>query len=522
MSSHQVKSICIAGGGSAGWLSAAYALRILPPDIKITLVESPNIPIIGVGEATLLGFDRFLSKECNIPFDLWSKECDATIKLGTVFTDWFGDGLNIWEPFLVPIILADEDNCHYDLLDLAVKAEIMKPDFFSTCSAWWEISVEDQKVPSTASLDGSPGDKPFPQGDHAVAYNLDAIKLANFLSKWCNQKYPQLTHIKKHIDKPVVKDGNVDHLVLQDGSTIHADVFIDCTGFKRLLSNAIEGSDWHDNSGMLFVNSAVASQINYKNDDEPQHPYVDATAHDLGWIWKTPIKDRIGSGLCYNNTITTKQEAEDAFVEHWGKDRLRTNDFNHITFKPEFNAKNWRGNVVPVGLSSGFIEPLESSGLALMINSMAPIGDFFVNGAYKDEDRDCYNERLAFVYQNSVDFIGLHYFNNPRTGPFWKEVAEKYESTQSLYDYVIGFRLTATHTMSKLDDATLQPVPQYFPKDNGLYHEYNWKLWANAAGIKTKTHGMSKSAALKYINIIKDQEGKDSYPGIENRKWSHR
>ena len=418
MSNHQVKSICIAGGGSAGWLSAAYALRILPPDIKITLVESPNIPIIGVGEATLLGFDKFLSKECNIPFELWTKECDVTIKLGTKFTDWYGDGLDIWEPFLVPTV--SHNDYHFDILDLTLKAKIVKPDFYSTCSSWYEISVEDQKIPSTASLNG-PG-----SGDHEVAYNLDAIKLANFLSRWCNEKYPQLTHIKKHIDKPVVKDGNIDHLILQDGSTIHADVFIDCTGFKKLLSNAIGGSDWRDHSDMLYVNSAVASQINYKNDEEPQHPYVDATAHDLGWIWKTPIKDRIGSGLCYNNTITTKQEAEDAFVQHWGKDRLRTGEFNHIKFTPEYNAKNWRGNVIPVGLSSGFVEPLESSGIALMVNSMAPIGDFLIRGEYTDANRDCYNERLTFVYQNTMDFMGLHYFNNPRTGPFWKLVEEKY------------------------------------------------------------------------------------------------
>ena len=94
MSNHQVKSICIAGGGSAGWLTAAYALRILPSDIKIILVESPNIPIIGVGEATLLGFDRFLTRDCNIPFELWTKECDATIKLGTLFSNWYGDGLD--------------------------------------------------------------------------------------------------------------------------------------------------------------------------------------------------------------------------------------------------------------------------------------------------------------------------------------------------------------------------------------------------------------------------------------------
>lgn len=506
MSKNQVKSICIAGGGSAGWIAAAYALRLFQDkNIKITLVESPNIPIIGVGEATLLGFDRFLTKECNIPFELWTKECDATIKLGTLFSNWYGDGLDIWEPFLVPIVL--ENNKHFDLFDLSVKAEIPKPEFYPTTSAWWEVSVEDQKIPSTATMDGPDG-----PGQHGVAYNLDAIKLANFLSQWCNNKYPYLTHIKKDIDKPIIKDGNVDHLLLKDGSTIHADLFLDCTGFRKILSNALEDPNWHDPSDMLFINSAVASQINYKDDDDPQHPYVDATAHDLGWIWKTPIKDRIGSGLCYNNTVTTKQEAEDAFVQHWGEDRLRTNEFNHIKFTPGYNAKNWRGNVIPVGLSSGFVEPLESSGLALMTICMGPLGECIVNGEYTKEDRDSYNEKLAFVYQNTIDFIGLHYFNNPRTGPFWKLVEDKFNSTQSLYDYVNGFKLTATSSHNE----------QYYPRDNGLYHEYNWKLWAYASGIGVKTHDMDKDVALAYINSIKDQDNKDSYPGITNRKWSRR
>ncbi len=513
MSTHQVKSICIAGGGSAGWMAAAHALHLFrDTDIQVTLVESPNVPIIGVGEATLLGFDRFMTKECNIPFELWTKECDATIKLGTKFTDWYGDGLDLWEPFLVPIV--KQDDKHFDMFDLTVKAEIPKPEFYSSCSSWYEITVEDQKIPSTATLEGPDG-----PGKHGVAYNLDAIKLANFLSKWCKNKYPHFTHILKDIDKPIVRDGSdtwfekfIDHLLLKDGSTIHADLFLDCTGFRKILSNAIPGENWKTPGDMLFVNAAVASQINYKDDDDPQHPYVDAVAHDLGWIWKTPIKDRIGSGLCYNSTITSKQDAEDAFVEHWGKDRLRTGEFNHINFTPGYNAENWRANVIPVGLSSGFVEPLESSGLALMTICMAPLAECIVNGHYSQHDIDDYNSRLAFVYQNTIDFMGLHYFNNPRTGPFWKLVEQKYDATQSLYDYVQGFKVTATHTHNE----------QYYPRDNGMYHEYNWKLWAYGCGIGVKIHDLSKDDALAHINSIKDQDGEDSYPGTTNRKWSHR
>ena len=143
---------------------------------------------------------------------------------------------------------------------------------------------------------------------------------------------------------------------------------------------------------------------------------------------------------------------------------------------------------------------------------MGPLAECIVNGEYTKEDRDRYNEKLAFVYQNTIDFIGLHYFNNPRTGPFWKLVEQKYDSTESLFNYVNGFKLTVTHTHNE----------QYYPRDNGLYHEYNWKLWAYASGIGVKTHDIDKDVALAYINSIKDQDNKDSYPGVTNRKWSRR
>ena len=143
---------------------------------------------------------------------------------------------------------------------------------------------------------------------------------------------------------------------------------------------------------------------------------------------------------------------------------------------------------------------------------MSPLASCLVHGAYTDTDRDNYNNELAFTYQNTMDFIGLHYFNNPRDGAFWKLVEEKYDSTDSLYNYVNALKLTATHTHKK----------QYYPRANGLFHEWNWKLWAYATGIGTMTWDMNKEEALKHINMIKDEDGKVSYPGIENRKWSRR
>ena len=495
---NKVDSICIVGGGTAGWMTAAYALHNLP-NISITLVESPNIPTVGVGEATILGFDHFL-KDCGIPVALWSKACDATIKCGTYFPDWKGDGSNIWQPFYFPVGTSD-DGAMGDIVNLALEAGATNENL-ETYVSWYNSCIKQNLIPSNTSADG---------GDAHVGYHLDAIKLANFLSTYLNKKHPKLTHIKQHINNPVIDNGNVKKVVLDTGEEITADFFVDCTGFKKLLSNEIPGSDWVDRSHMLFTNAAVASQIDYETDDEPQVPYVTAQATDLGWIWKTPVKDRIGSGLCYNSNLTTKQEAEDHFVQHWGEHRLKTGKFNHVPFEPKYNRKNWRGNCFSVGLASGFIEPLESTGLALLIIGATGLRTL-QKGHYTQDDVDAYNTDIETVYEDSMNFVGLHYFNNPRQGKFWKHVSENFKETDKLSELATNYAKTFTPTVED----------QFFPRNTEIFAETNWKLWLQTVGIKPATPKIEKQNAINIIKAMHEVENKQSAPGITNRQWSNR
>tara|TARA_B110000503_G_scaffold76350_1_gene117784 strand:+ start:1165 stop:2658 length:1494 start_codon:yes stop_codon:yes gene_type:complete len=495
---NKVDSICIVGGGTAGWMTAAYALHNLP-NISITLVESPNIPTVGVGEATILGFDHFL-KDCGIPVALWSKACDATIKCGTYFPNWKGDGSNIWQPFYFPVGTSD-DGAMGDIVNLALEAGATNEDL-ETYVSWYNSCIKQNLIPSNTSADG---------GDAHVGYHLDAIKLANFLSTYLNKKHPKLTHIKQHINNPIINNGNVQKVVLDTGEEITADFFVDCTGFKKLLSNEIPGSDWVDRSHMLFTNAAVASQIDYETDDEPQVPYVTAQATDLGWIWKTPVKDRIGSGLCYNSNLTTKQEAEDHFVQHWGEHRLKTGKFNHVPFEPKYNRKNWRGNCFSVGLASGFIEPLESTGLALLIIGATGLRTL-QKGHYTQDDVDAYNTDIETVYEDSMNFVGLHYFNNPRQGKFWKHVSENFKETDKLSELATNYAKTFTPTVED----------QFFPRNTEIFAETNWKLWLQTVGIKPATPKIEKQNAINIIKAMHEVEHKQSAPGITNRQWSNR
>ena len=215
--------------------------------------------------------------------------------------------------------------------------------------------------------------------------------------------------------------------------------------------------------------------------------------------------------MCYNRNVTTKEEAEKFFIDYWGKDRLKTGEFNHINYDPEYNANNWRGNCVSVGLSSGFVEPLESSGLALMISSISCI-DTISKGSYLQRDRKAFNSRMSFLYENTFDFIGLHYFNNQRTGPFWDKVSKEFDCTDTLYQAVALIKNVPTHTH----------LEQYYPRDGGMYHEYNWKLWSYGAGIVPKTVPLDSSKAKELIRDIKNAEYKSSLPGITNREWGNR
>ena len=497
-----VNKIVIVGGGSAGWLTAAYALYNLP-NAQITLIESPNVPTVGVGEATILGFDHFLT-DCGIPTELWSKSCDATIKLGTYFPNWRGDDKNIWQPFYFPIQKTSQGN-FADVIDLCVDGKVPF-ESYEEFTAWYDISVKDNKIAGNTSANG---------GQAHVGYHLDAIKLAKFLSEYCNKKYPRLKHIKAHIDAPVIIDGKIAHVHLDNGDMVTGDFFVDCTGFKRLLSNAMGNSEWVNRDHMLFTNAAVASQIDYKTEDEPQVPYVTAQACDHGWIWKTPVKDRIGSGLCYNSDLTTKQEAEDYFVQHWGEDRLRTGKFNHIPFKPEYNKNNWRGNCLSVGLASGFIEPLESTGLALLVIGSAGLG-YLKKGGYTQEDIDVFNEDMSNVYEDSMNFVALHYFNNPRKGKFWRHVEEHFKETEKMEELATGYARNYTPTIEFMDGG------QFFPRSTEIFAEVNWKLWLNTTGIKTATPKLGAEESLEILNKMREDNKRVSYPGITNRQWSNR
>lgn len=453
----KVKSICIVGGGTAGWMTAAYALKALPW-AEVTLVESPNIPTVGVGEATLLAFDKFLD-DCHIDRYLWQNAADATVKTGILFSNWKDNKNNVWHPFFFDGMWFTKEDGNQEYVArsaMGVQANLDVAEYMEFAATWHIQSVEKKQLPNLQI--------------HEIGYHVDAIKLANFLSSYLREKHPtRLIHKLATVSNIVVDDGNIVSIDA-DNETVQANVFIDCTGFKRLLSNAIPGSNYAVYDKMLFANAAVAGPVKYASENEIIPPYTICEACEHGWIWKTSIAGRIGSGLVYNDTLLTKEQAEEYFVNHWGKERMLTEKFNHIKFKPENNTNNWRGNCFSVGLSSGFLEPLESTGLAIIIRSIKTGIDLLRKRYYVDEDRAFYNADLNNLYTDAVNFVGLHYMNSNNVGPFWDKVRAEFELSESLRT-----------TIELYSEEYIQEESYQF---NRLFHPDSWRIWLRATDHK--------------------------------------
>jgi tryptophan halogenase len=452
MPANKVKSICIVGGGSAGWMTAAYVLEALPW-ATVTLVESPNIPTVGVGEATLLSFDKFLD-DCNIDRYLWQNASDAAAKTGILFAKWKNNKTDIWHPFFFDGMWfpKGDDREYFARSAMGVQANLETDEYVEFASTWYIPSVEKKQLPDLRL--------------HEIGYHVDAIKLAKFLSNHLITKHPtRLTHKPATVSNIVVKDGMIISIDT-DSETITADLFIDCTGFKRLLSSSIPGSEFVVHDKMLFANAAVAGPVKYATENEIIPPYTICEACDYGWIWKTSIAGRIGSGLVYNDTLLSKEQAEEYFVNHWGKDRMLTEKFNHIKFKPENNLRNWRGNCFSVGLSSGFLEPLESTGLAIIIRSIKVGIDLIRKRYFVDEDIAYYNAEMNNLYTDAVDFVALHYMNSTNTGPFWDKVRAEFVPSQSL--------------QTVIDIYSEQFVQEDSFQFNRIFHPDSWRIWLHA------------------------------------------
>jgi tryptophan 6-halogenase len=422
------KSIVIVGGGSSGWMTAAYLKKALR-GVDITLVEAPHIKTIGVGEATFstikLFFDYLGLEERE-----WMPACNGAYKLAIKFVNWTKAGGHFYHPFQ-----------RYEMIDGYNSAEWwlkLKRDEEAFDYSCFTIPAICDAKRSPRYLDGRVFDDKvqdyFANGDrvpnaflseHAVqypyAYHFDAGLLAEYLEGYATQR--GVTRIADEVVHVALReDGGISHIVTKEHGEISADLFVDCTGFRGLLINQALNEPFISFNDSLPNDSAVALQVPVDIRANGMEPYTTATAMSAGWAWNIPLYGRIGTGYVYCSEFLSKDEAEAEFRRHLGPaaDNCRA---NHIKMRIGRTRNSWVKNCVAIGLSSGFVEPLESTGIFFIQHGIEELVHHFPNGELDEAVVRSYNKGVADAIDGVKDFLTVHYAASDRDDtPYWRSV----------------------------------------------------------------------------------------------------
>jgi Tryptophan halogenase len=429
-----IKKILIVGGGTAGWLTACYLNRALGERVEVTLIESSSIPRIGVGEATVqtlratLGFIGLQDHD-------WMPTVGGTYKAAIKFENWVDPSpdkpSHFWHPFTKhpgPSIQPfgapyfPEIGTEVPLIHYAHLARLQGE----------RRSIAEMLLPTPALCEAKKS--PINPMDHtrdvATAFHLDAGLFAGFLSTLGRSR--GVKHVVDHlVDIGVDERGFISHVATAGGMRLEADLFIDCTGFQGLLINKALGVKFRGEGGHLLCDSAVALPAT-------QHiangikPYTTASALRHGWAWEVPLRHRRGCGYVYSSAFTSREDAERELREVFGDD-VKDSVANHINTRVGMNEELWRNNCVAIGLSGSFIEPLESTGIFLVEYALALLLTLFPDKNFEPAQIRRFNSGFRQMYDETRDFIILHYYLNRRTDTeFWRAARADSVVTDSL------------------------------------------------------------------------------------------
>ena len=404
--SEAIKKIVIVGGGTTGWMAAGSLSKFIEDkDISVTLIESPNIGTIGVGEATIPNIVAF-NKNIGIDEVELIKATQATFKLGIKFDNWYKENSTFFHPFAdYGLKINDVEFHHY--------VNRMK-------SEGADINLQDYCFASTlAGLNNFAQPNPNPQtplADYSYAYHFDAALYAQFLQKFSVKK--GIKHISANVCDVNLhqESGFIESVTLEDGRKIEGDLFLDCSGFKGLLINGAMNIGLTDLSKYLPCDRAVAVQTELVGSPSP---YTIATGLDAGWQWKIPLQHRMGNGYIYSSQFSDNQTAQDNLLAH--VDGKAINDVRQFNLPLGAREVIWHKNCVALGLASGFLEPLESLGLSLIQTALSKLYNHFPDMSFNEHDIAEVNRLHNAELERAVDFLVLHYKLTKRTDTeFWR------------------------------------------------------------------------------------------------------
>ncbi len=429
----RIERIVVVGGGTAGWLSAAYLHKMLSSaslrKVSVTLVESEDVNVIGVGEATIPGFVQMM-RALDIPEWRLIAEADATYKNAIKFVDWSGRSG------------ADGQAAHfYHQFDPPPGA-----DGFSAMAHWQALKNAGVNVAplheatsigsalceanrSPRLFNSLPYEAPVP-----FAYHIDAVKFGKLVRSIAMER--GVERIVDHVVNVDLDDeGNIASLRTKSGQTVEGDFFIDCTGYRALLIEGALSEPFISFSDMLRCDRAVTCQVPLGEEAEPPRCYTTATAKSAGWIWEIDIFRRMGTGYVYSTAFVDDDAAEQTLRDHIGAERADGLAFRKIDMRVGRRNDAWVKNCAAIGLSAGFLEPLESTGIQFITLALEMLVDHLAEGDMAVPLRTKFNSLFREAFDEAAEFLLMHYaFNGRRGEPFWDAYREEVLLPSSLVE----------------------------------------------------------------------------------------
>ena len=403
-----LKRIVIVGGGTAGWMAASAFARFLGQAYSIRLIESDEIGAVGVGEATIPAIQLF-NQSLGIDENEFIRATQGSFKLGIEFVDWTEPGHRYIHAF---------GQVGRPLGLIPFHQYWLRHHSQGGTSSLWDYAPS--ALAAAENRFARPNEKPgsLPSGV-AYAYHFDAGLYARFLRKYAETRGVVRTEGQVVDVALAAATGFVESIKLASGETIDGDLFIDCSGFRGLLIEQALESGYEDWSNYLPCNRALAVPC---ASADPLTPYTRSTAREAGWQWRIPLQHRTGNGYVYCSDLISDADATDTLMSNLDGEALA--EPRQLRFVTGKRRQIWKKNVVALGLSSGFLEPLESTSIHLIQAGIAKLLNFFPTAGFEQADTDAFNGQMDFEFNSIRDFIILHYKATNRPGAFWQQCRE--------------------------------------------------------------------------------------------------
>jgi tryptophan 6-halogenase len=482
-----VKNIVIVGGGTAGWMSACYLKATFGASVSVTLVESKQIPAIGVGEATFSTVRHFF-RYLGLQEQEWMPQCSATYKLAIRFEDWREPGHVFYHPFERARIVEG-----FPVTDWWLHrspSERFDLDCFvipALCDAKSSPRTLDSEI---FAMDEEQTQFPY-------AYHFDTVLLAKFLTGYGTER--GVNHILDQVTHVALDErGWISRIETEEHGALRGDLFIDCTGWRGLLINQALREPFESYQDTLPNDRAVALRVPVDAAERGLRPCTTATARNAGWIWTIPLFERLGTGYVYASDYISPDEAERELREFVGPEADGL-EANHIRMRIGRTRNSWVRNCVAIGLSAGFVEPLESTGIFFIQNSIEQLVKHFPDSTWNEQLRRAYNSRIGRMMDGVREFLVLHYYGARRQdNQYWRDT-----KTRPLPD---GLAERLEQWQVKLPDAE-----SVFPYDHG-FEPYSYQAMLLGLGGVPLRHpavldAIDDAPAMKFMQRTREEAG---------------